>query len=83
VAKTAVRDFDLDLLGSEFTGIEAERFELTFGSGSSVGMEGRHIDDGASCDVSLTTGNGAETYLENLLCDLSPFADRVCSFASS
>ena len=45
MAETAVRDFDLDFLGSEFTGIEVERFELTFGSGSSVGMEGRHIDD--------------------------------------
>jgi hypothetical protein len=31
VANAAVADLDFDFFGSEFTGIEAERFELTFG----------------------------------------------------
>jgi hypothetical protein len=40
-----VRDLDLDFLGAEFTGIEAEWLQWSFGGGRSVGVEVNHNDE--------------------------------------
>ena len=75
VAEAAVRDLDLNFLGAEFTGIEAERFQWSFRRGRGVGRS-------PTCSCAAVKAFNAARRAASRPCSTERFSPRRPEIAS-